>query len=464
MTMWRPNLAGKSGPKYKLIAEAIGEGIADGGLTARDRLPPQRDLAYALGISLNTVSRAYAEAIRRGFLDGEVGRGTYVRAGGPLPSQESCAAMTRPTDGPIDFTLNLPAAGNGAAALAETLGSLKESAALAAYLDYQTEGDLVRHARSAATWIGRLGLAVSSDDVVLTNGAQHALIVAMLAVMRPGDVLLTEAMTYAPVKAMAQHLGLRLFPVALDDGGLSPEALDAACRTTAAKTLYCLPTLHTPTAVTMTAERRRDIAAIARKHDLLIIEDDVFGFLPPDRPTPLACHAPERSLFITSVSKSLAPGLRVGFLHAPRRFHRSLRAVVNLSCWMPPPLMAEIASRWIDEGTAQRLNHFQRAEAQARQRIARDLLGTFDLRADPYGFHVWLPLPAQWRADAFRVAAERQGVKVLTGETFAVAQGDAPQAIRLCLSHEATRARVTRGLEIVAGLLDETGDPGVLVV
>ena len=464
MAMWSPSLDGRFGPKYQLIADAIGESIADGSLTERDRLPTQRDLAFRLGLSLNTVSRAYAEAIRRGFLHGEVGRGTFVRTGGPLPTQAPPARMTRPADGPVDFSLNLPAAGDSAAALAATLGALKGSDALASYLDYQTAGDQGHHARAAAAWIGQLGLDTSGDDVVLTNGAQHGLLVAMLALMRPGDVLLTEPLTYAPVKAMARHLDLKLLPVAMDDGGLSPDALDAACRTSAAKTLYCLPTLHTPTTITMTADRRREIAAVARTHDLAIIEDDVFGFLPPERPPPLARAAPERTLFLTSVSKSLAPGLRVGYLHAPGRFHPSLRAAVNLTCWMPPPLMAAIASAWIDDGTARRLNDHQRSEARTRQAIARRVLAAHDPRADPYGFHLWLPLPAQWRADAFRVAAERRGVKVLTAETFAVGTADPPQAIRLCLSHEAERERVTAGLTVIAELLNDRGDPDVLVV
>ncbi len=464
MTIWLPNLADRPGPKYRLIVEAIGEGIANGSLTDRDRLPTQRDLAFRLGVSLNTVSRAYAEAVKRGFLRGEVGRGTYVRTGGPLPADEPAAHMTRPKDGPIDFSLNLPAAGQAQAALAAALGSLQATTALASYLDYQTDGDQVRHANAAAAWIGQLGLNVSSDDVVLTVGAQHGLMVAMLALMRPGDVLLTEPMSYAPVKAMARHLGLKLHPVAMDAGGLAPEALDAACRTTAAKTLYCLPTLHTPTTITMTADRRQEIAVVAQTHDLTVIEDDVFGFLLPDRPPPLAHFAPERTVFITGASKSLAPGLRVGYLHAPNQYRRSLRAAVNLTCWMPPPLMAEIASRWIEDGTAQRLNAFQRSEANARQAIARRTLQGHDLSADPFGFHLWLPLPPHWRADAFRVAAERRGVKVLTAETFAVDQAAAPQAIRLCLSHEATQERVAEGLAVIAALLQEPGDAGVLVV
>ena len=477
MTIWRPNLGETAGPKYLRIADAIGAGIADGSLTARDRLPTQRDLAFELGVSLNTVSRAYAEATRRGFLHGEVGRGTYVRTGGPLQADASNtgtaetagpAAMTRPADGPVDFSRNLPAAGDSAAALAATLAALQSGDALAAYLDYQTDATdrgRDRHGAAAAAWIGQLGLEVAGgEDVVLTNGAQHGLMVALLTLLRPGDVLLTESLTYAPVKAMARHLDVRLLPVAMDAGGLAPDALDAACRTTAARTLYCLPTLHTPTTITMTADRRREIAAVARAHDLTIVEDDVFGFLPPDRPPPLAAFAPERTLFVTSVSKSLAPGLRVGYLHAPRRLRQPLRAAVNLTCWIPPPLMAAIASRWIEDGTARRLNDFQRSEARARQAMARDILRGHDVRSDPFGFQAWLPLPAPWRADAFRAAAERRGVKVLAGETFAVAPADTPQAVRLCLSHEATRARVTEGLTVLAALLDEPDESGDLVV
>jgi len=447
-----------------MIADAIGQSITNGSLTEQDRLPPQRDLADELGVSLNTISRAYAEAIRRGFLCGEVGRGTYVRKGGPLPTRASQARLNRPTEGPIDFSLGLPAIGESADVLARTLDHIKESHSLSAYLDYQTAGDFGHHREAAASWMSKLAFEVNSDNIIITNGAQHGLLVALMAMMQPGDVLLTEALTYAPIKAVAQHLGLKLYPVAMDDDGLSPEALNIACQTTTAKVLYCMPTLHTPTTITMSNDRRQDIVRIARKHELTIIEDDVFGFLPPDRPAPIANFAPERTLFITSVSKSLAPGLRVGYLYAPSKHCSSLRAAVNLSCWMPPPLMAEIASLWIADGIANRLNDFQRTESHARQQLAKKILVEHSYLAEPFGFHLWLPLPEYWKADAFRAAAERQGVKLLTAETFAVAQVDAQHAVRLCLSHELTRQRVSSGLEIIAKLLTETSDDGLLVV
>ena len=464
MTIWKPNLSGRTGPKFRQIADAIGESISSGRLPAGRRLPPQRDLAYVLGISLNTVTRAYADAGERGFVRGEVGRGTYVREAGPLATEVRPAALSRPTAGAIDFSMNLPAPGLTAAALARSLEELSGSDALASFLDYQTESDAQHHTAAGAGWLRRLGLEARADDLVLTTGAQQGIIVALMATTRPGDVLLTEALTYAPVRAMADHLGLKLVPVADEGGTLSPDALDAACDRVAGTALYCLPTLHTPTTATMDSDRRAAIATVARKWGLTLIEDDVFGFLPPDRPSPLACFAPERTIFVTSVSKSLAPGLRVGYLHAPAEQARALRSAVNLSSWMPPPLMAEIASRWIEEGTADKLNAFQRKEAAARQTMARELIPEHYLTADAHGFHVWLTLPSQWHPDLFRMEALSRGVKVLVGSAFAVDPTNNPNAIRLCLSHESTRARVREGLERLAELLRSPGPRGPLIL
>lgn len=464
MTIWQPDLKSRTGPKYLQIADAIGEAVASGDLAEGERLPPQRDLAYDLGLSLSTVTRGYDAATERGFLTGEVGRGTYVRATGQATPYSDQADMMRPATGPIDFAHNLPMPGESARALAATLGELKRSPRLASLLDYQTEDDQARHTAAGAKWLTQVGLERDASGTVLTLGAQHGLIVALMATLRPGDVLLTEALTYAPVKAMAQQLNLRVVPVAIDDGGLVPEALDAACRTTAAKALYCLPTLQTPTAVTMDEDRRAEIAAISRRHDLLIIEDDVFGFLPRQRPRPIASHAPERTFYLNSVSKSLAPGLRVGYLSVPEHHVRPVRSAVTLSCWMPPPLMAEVASLWIDDGTADRLNTAQRANAAIRLDLAKRHLPDGCFRAGTGGFHVLLDLPPPWRPDRFRAEAERQGVRLTTAEIFAIEPDDAPNAVRLCLSHEASDDRVSAGLKTIAKLLEGPPESSALVI
>lgn len=188
-------------------------------------------------------------------------------------------------------------------------------------------------------------------------------------------------------------------------------------------------------------------------HGLLVIEDDVFGPLKPDRPPPIASSAPEQTVYVTSLSKSVAPGLRVGFLHAPPRLVPALRHAINLSVWMTPPLNAEIAARLIDDGSTERLASEQRAAAAYRQRLARAMLGVHDIATDPSGLHLWLKLPGTWRSDTFKARCQRAGVLVSEGRSFAARAADAPEAIRICLSHEPCRARLQRGLQAVANIL-----------
>jgi len=464
--MWLPDLAGFPGPAYRSIADAIGAAVATGRLRSGERLPTQRDLAYRLGLSLNTVTRGYSEAVRRGYLEGTVGRGTFVRTP-PAERPDTDTApgtLARPLAGPVDFANNLPFRGSAADALARTLAALAGDTGLGALLDHRPDAALDRHAEAGRRWIATLGLDGTGRCVVPTNGAQQGLFVTLLALTRPGDAILVEELTYPPLLSIVRRLGLHVFPVALDEEGLEPAALDELCRSTAARVLCCTPTLQTPTAVTMGEARRRAIADLAERHRLTVVEDDVFGFLPAARPAPLAAYAPDRTVLVASTSKSLAPGLRVGYLHAPERLEAALRSAVALSSWMPPPLMAEVATRWIDDGTAERLNAEQRAEARHRREMARAILACPIPAGSPDGFHLWLPLPDPWSPDGFEAAARRLGVEVRGGPRFAVDARARPAAVRLCLSHEIDRDRVETGLRTIARLLDGGYDADAFLV
>ncbi|MDJ1159931.1 PLP-dependent aminotransferase family protein [Chelatococcus sp. SYSU_G07232] len=464
MAIWAPSIEQRPGTRASALVEAMAEDIAAGRLQPGDRLPPQRDLAYALGLSSNTVMRAYAEAAKRGYVVGEVGRGTYVRRPVDLSAGLPGAGLARPCDeGPIDFSLNLPFIGGASGALSQTLAAIAGAGGLASYLDHQDGQSRSRHQVAGATWVSRLGVKANDENVILTNGAQQGIFASLLAMLRPGDTLLTEELTYPPVKAMVRRLGARMRPVAIDAEGLVPEALDAACRASGARTVYCTPTLHTPTTATMSEARRRQIAAVAETHGLTLVEDDVFGLLPPERPQALAALAPDRTILVTSVSKSVAPGLRIGYVLAPEALVPGIRAAVSLSSWMPPPLMAEIASRWIGDGTALELNNRQRLHAARRQAMAQELLAGCEFSADPHGLHLWLRLPDRWSQDAFAAAAERVGVLLQPSSVFA-ATSRGPAAVRLCLSHEASDERVARGLAVVMDLLEKAERDDELVV
>lgn len=452
MAIWRPTLVPHSSNRASAIADAIATDIASGRLAVGDRLPPQRILAWALGLSPNTVMRAYDEARRRGLVAGEVGRGTYVRAQAPALPRGGLTPLSRSPDGPVDFSRNLPFTGAAAQELAATLAQLGKEPGLADFLDRGEERVRAPQLAAAAAFVGRIGLEVRPQDITLANGGQQGVFSALMAFSRPGDALVVEALTYQPIMAMALHFGLRLAPVAMDGEGVLPDAFEAAVRRSGARLAYLMPTLHTPTTATLGIERRQQIAAIAERRDVTIVEDDVFGFLPRQRPVPIAALAPSRTVFVTSVSKSMAPGLRVGYVAAPGHLLPAIETAVAVSSWMPPPLMAEIARRWIVDGTGARLNAAQQAHAARRQLMARRLLGNRPYLADPDGLHLWLPLPPEWQAGSFMAAAFEAGVRVNAGDLFA-AGADKPSAVRLCLSYEVDDRRVEDGLAIIADLL-----------
>ncbi|SFN07486.1 DNA-binding transcriptional regulator, MocR family, contains an aminotransferase domain [Pleomorphomonas diazotrophica] len=452
MAIWRPALDPDSSNRATAIADAIAADVASGRLAVGDRLPPQRILAWALGLSPNTVMRAYDEARRRGLVAGEVGRGTYVRVPAPALPRGGLTPLSRSEDGPVDFSRNLPFTGAAAEELAATLTELGKEPGLADFLDRGEERVRAPQLAAAAAFVGRIGLEVPSSSIALANGGQQGVFSALMALSRPGDALVVEALTYQPVMAMALHLGLRLVPAAMDGEGVLPDAFEAAVRRSGARLAYLMPTLHTPTTATLGLDRRREIAAIAERREVTIIEDDVFGFLPRERPVPIAALASSRTVFVTSVSKSMAPGLRVGYVAAPGPLLSPIEAAIAVSSWMPPPLMAEIARRWIVDGTGARLNAAQQAHAARRQVLARRSLGNRAYAADPQGLHLWLPLPPEWPVSSFVAAAHEAGVRVNAGDLFAVG-ADKPSAVRLCLSHEMDDRRVEEGLTVIASLL-----------
>ena len=249
----------------------------------------------------------------------------------------------------------------------------------------------------------------------------------------------------------------------MDQEGLLPDALEALCRNNRVPILYCVPTIQNPTTRTMSKDRRRELARIARKFDVAILEDDCHGLLATDAPGPLSRLAPERSYYIASTSKTIAPGLRVAFLLAPNSEVPRLAASLWSTTWMAAPIMAEILAIWIGSGQAERLLQIRRREAVARQKLARQLLGKFDLETHPASYHLWLRLPEPWRADEFAAEAKRRGAAVTPPTAFVVGRQPVPHSVRVCLGALPDRAKVRRGLSILRELLGHPPKLSLLV-
>jgi len=458
MTKWDPHPLPTSGPLYRRIADALARDVEDGTLTPRTRLPTHRSLAKELGVNVMTVTRAYAEASRRGLLEARVGRGSFVRG----PRDATDRPVDRPfgvSDARIDLAFNLPA-GECPFEAPDALSAISADR-LACLLDrgYATVG-LPEHRTTGVHWLARAGVKTTQDRILVTAGAQHAMTVAFATLLRPGDALLTESATYAGTRAVAEILGLRPVGVKVDADGLVPDDLERVVVDSGARVLYIQPTISNPTGTVQPEDRRREVVAICRRHDVRVVEDDSYGFLHRAPPPPIAALAPERTFYLTSLSKSLASGLRVGWLSVPET--RNTEALVTRAAghvaalaWAASPLTAELATRFIDDGTADARVSTKRRETTARQKLARTVLGELG-DSDPASCHIWYPLPAPWRADDFVAQAALRDVVVSAPGPFCVDPNARPNRVRICLGTPATRAEVKEGLEVLAMLLDDT--------
>lgn len=461
MTIWEPALDKAVRPRYLAIAGALQRDIEAGRLQPGARLPTHRDLAFKLGVTVGTVSRAYAEADRRGLLHGEVGRGTFVR-----PRLGPGLLRLYPEEpGIIDLSVSRPPDGAADAELAAALGELARRQDLAPLLAYQAEAGLPAHRAAGAAWLARsTGLAAQAERLLVVSGAQHGLHAALAATVRPGEVVLTEALTYPGFKLIAGQLGFDLRGVPIDDDGLLPDALEAACRRWRPRALVTVPTIHNPTSAIMPEARRREIAEIARRHGLLVIEDNIYGFLAEELPTLLADLAPERVIHIASLSKSMAPGLRVGYVQAPAELVPRIGAMLRGSVWMTSPLLAEIARLWIESGAGERLAARRQSDARERQALAARYFAGQRFVTRPTSFHLWLHLPEPWRAGDFLAEARGRGVLVTAPEPFTTGREQAPHAVRVCLSAVESIERLETALGILASLLAAPMGPGLAVV
>lgn len=448
MTFW-PLELDPSGTRYEAIAEAIAAAVASGTLAPGDRLPPQRELAHRLGVTVGTVGRAYSLAEQRGLVRGEVGRGTFVRdrnGGG------EALVPPAPRAG-VDLGMNMPLAAANADALAATLAEIAASDGMLNLLRYMPTEGHAAHRAAAAGWIARSGFAPEAGNVVLTEGAQQALAATFEVLVTPGEPVLVESYTYSGLLENARLKRVPLAPVAIDDEGMRPDALEQQARATKAKIAIVVPTIHNPTAAVMSEQRRRDLAAVAERCELTLVEDDVYGYLCDERPAPIAAWLPKRTIYVTSASKCLAPGLRVGWLAAPPALVKPFADLVYAQSVAQPALNHEILRRWIEDGTAARLVRELAAETAARQALALEMLEGFDTLSHPASFHLLLELPAPWQRDDFVAAALDRGVRVSSVGAFAVEPAKAGEAVRLSLVGAVNRAELQSALTELRDLL-----------
>jgi DNA-binding transcriptional MocR family regulator len=319
---------------------------------------------------------------------------------------------------------------------------------------YQPHGGRLDHREIAARWLRRVHVPADTANTILTSGAQHAMTVALSTLTAPGDAVLCEHVTYTGMRSLANHLHVRAHPVAMDDEGLLPDALEDAAHETGARVVYCVPSGQNPTARVMGKKRRQELVRVAARLDLMIVEDDAYGFLFEGQ-APLCASLPERTFYLTSMSKSLVPGLRVGLLRTPPGWTERVTGAVFATTVMLTPLDAAAACASMEDGTAERVVSWKRQEVRARQQLARQMLGAV-VTGSPDSQHAWLQLPPAWASDDFAREARQRGVIVTPGREFAVARHDVPNAVRIALGAPPDRETLKSALNTLAEILRDT--------
>lgn len=445
---WIPDISAGDGFIHQRIVRALEADIATGRLATGARLPPQRRLAHQLHVGVGAITQAYAEAEARGLIEAHVGRGSFVAAGKSARWQDAAVG------GLIDLAHNTPPAITVSVHLASALTRLRRRGDLAAHLDYPPPAGLESHRRAGAVWLAMAacGLDADAGRIICTGGAQQALAAALGAICRPGDRVIVEAVSFSGIKTLAAHMNYALIPVDMDDQGISPEGLDRAAAA-GARAAYVQP-LQNPTGRVMGLARRQAIAGVARARDLMLVEDDLYGAyarglgLPP-----LAALAPERVFYVNGLSKSLTPGLRVGYLLPPPTGDWADRCMLGLRAiaFGPPALAGLVAAQWIEDGSAAAMLAAHRDELTQRTRLALDLLTSAEQPAGACATHLWLPMT---ELDAERVAARAlmAGVQVTPPATTHI-PGGGTHGLRICLGAAPDRTVLALGLRTLAAAL-----------
>jgi len=432
--------------EYLRLADAVAAEIANGALKPGDRLPPQRSFAYERKIAASTASRVYTELLRRGLVVGEVGRGTFISG----EARRGIAAPTEPRGARIDLEFNYPVLPTQSALIAKSLAGLDRPENLEAALRQATSTGTPAARNISAKFLARKNWSPDPEQIVFTANGRQCIAAALAALVPPGGRCGVEALTYPFVKGIAARLGVTLVPLAMDDDGVRPDAVQKAHREAHLAALYIQPTIQNPLGMTMPAARRADIVRVIEKLALPVIEDSVYGFLADE--APLAALAPDSCILLDSLSKKVAPGLALGFIVAPLRLREAIMASVRSGGWTASGYAFAAGQRLMGDGTATELVRLKRADAQRRQQMASERLAGFEIQANRQSYHLWLALPPHWRSQSFVAAAARRDIALTPSTTFAVSPGHAPNAVRLALAQPPIE-QLDAGLRTLAGML-----------
>ncbi|QDY99562.1 PLP-dependent aminotransferase family protein [Nitratireductor mangrovi] len=461
MTNWLPTLDDGAGPLYVRLADRIENDIDTGVLPTGAKLPPQRNLAFDIGVTVGTVGRAYALARERGLVSGEVGRGTYVLdredvAPGKPPTLPPLLAGTRGLSPPpgklrLDSTAALEVGQSQAIEDLTRQIVRQHPEAIVNYVHAPSES----WQEAGSRWLTAGDWRPSSQSIVPTLGGHAAILAVIAAVTAPGDRVAFERLTYSSIARSTSLIGRRVVAMASDGGGVDPEDFERLCAQQHPKIAFLIPSLQNPTLAIMSEERRRAIVDVARKHNVWLIEDAIYGAMLESQPVTLAALAPERTFHVGSLSKTVAAGLRSGWVSCPPHYAARILTTSKMLTGGKPFLLAELAARLVLSGEADAIRDKVRNELQTREAMARKAFDGCEFTSHPRAPFLWMKLPEPWLSGTFKNAALNENVLIDDEDEYKpVRTGDVHHRVRIAFSVPKSRGELDAGFTTLRNLLE----------
>lgn len=448
---WKPVLNHQVKPLYLSLARQMEQDIKTGKLLPGTKLPPQRELADFLDINVSTVSKACKVCELKGLLSATVGSGTFV-------SFDAMAnAYLLPDDKPRNL-IELGAVFPDTATFSPLIGCLKDmlnEADADKLFNYSRPNANIWLKDTAVKLMEKGGFCPAPANILFSNGGQNAISAILAGLCRHGDKIGADPHTYSGLKTTASMLGIQLIPIRHRDGEMDGDALMDSCRNENIKGIYLIPDHHNPTTHTMSIDRRRALAEIAREQNIFIIEDGAYHLLAENARPAVASFAPEQTIYIASMSKTLAPGLRMAYLSVPQAYCKQVsKALYNLNISVSP-LMAVLAARVIVSGQLDQFIKSHQQNARQRNQLVNRTLSDYLCHGDETSIFRWLELPGTITGSVFEALAMEQGVRVYGAERFTVGNSIPSRAVRMSVCAPETLAELEQGLIILKNLLDD---------
>lgn len=444
-------------PLYRSLATAIADLIDSGDIEPGEFLPSRKDLAKRLGISIQTVREAYEDLDARGYLSGEVGRGTRVM--GRPEGVEWKTIVQDANDTITDLSILRPVFGaKHAAALEAALGDTLKTRDFSMFATYRPSSGLKPHRTSLGKWLAQFDVRANPDELLITSGGTHASFLALSSICEANDTVLTTALTDVGIIGICRSLGLNLHALPFDRQGLASSELERACETLRPRALILTATLGNPYPYIIPEQRRLEIVEIAKRHRLILIEDDCFRPLLKEAPPAFKSLLPGQTIYLTTFSKVLMSGIRVGCVVPPPALYSRMAARLRSTTWMTAPFLADLVARWIEDGAAIGLVEWQREELMHRQAIVRECLPSELIVAEPTGLSSWLTLPSGWRTSDFVAAAAQSGIAVTSPDAFRIGDTRNPDGVRICVGSARTADDLRAAMQRLSGIISHPSD------